>query len=143
MLDFLKEINRKLVVIALVLITVSAFGQGNSVKFVTKIERNEKPCGGANLTVLQNGQQFKTFVTNDDGKVDIDLPGGYKYAIVVTKPQLCAKKFEISTMNLPPTGKYVFQIESISLFELQPGIDYSVLKKTLVKANFNPNYQYN
>ena len=68
----------------------------------------------------------------------MDLPYGYNYKITVSKPQLCTKKFEISTVGVPPEGNpQFFSIEAITLFELQKGIDYAVLNKTLVKAAYD------
>ncbi|MBK6523743.1 MAG: hypothetical protein IPG08_16335 [Sphingobacteriaceae bacterium] len=118
--------------------SVSSFAQEKAVRFNTKIEKGGNGCGGANIVVTQNGKPFQTIVTNDDGKVKIDLPYGYNYLIVVSKAQLCTKRFEISTVNVPIDGNpQVFAIEAITLFELQKGIDYSVLNKTLVKAAYD------
>jgi hypothetical protein len=129
---------RILVICVLLTVWVNGIAQEKSVRFNTKIEKGGNGCGGANITVTQNGKPFQNIVTNDDGKVKIDLPYGYNYLITVGKPQMCTKKFEISTVGVPPDGNpQVFSIEAITLFELQKGIDYSVLNKTLVKAAYD------
>ncbi|MDZ4665944.1 MAG: hypothetical protein SGJ15_13780 [Bacteroidota bacterium] len=129
---------RILSICVLLTASVNSFAQEKAVRFNTKIEKGGNGCGGANLTITQNGKPFQTIVTNDDGKVKIDLPYGYNYLIVVSKVQMCTKKFEISTVGVPVDGNpQVFSIEAITLFELQKGIDYSVLNKTLVKAAYD------
>ncbi len=130
---------RILFICVILAVSVNAFAQQKAVHFSTKIEKGGNGCGGANLTITQNGKAFQNVVTNDDGKVKIDLPYGYNYLIVVSKPQMCTKKFEISTVGVPEEGNpQYFSIEAITLFELQKGIDYSVLNKTLVKAAYDP-----
>lgn len=129
---------RILFLCVLLTVSINSFAQDKAVRFNTKIEKGGNGCGGANLTITQNGKPFQTIVTNDDGKVKVDLPYGYNYLIVVSKPQMCTKKFEISTVGVPVDGNpQVFSIEAITLFELQKGIDYSVLNKTLVKAAYD------
>lgn len=118
--------------------SVGSFAQEKLMTFATKIEKGGNGCGGANVVITKNGAPFQTIVTNDDGKVKVGLPYGANYLITVGKPQLCTKKFEISTVGIPADGPpQEFKIEAITLFELQKGIDYSVLNKTLVKAAFN------
>ncbi|MFN8229301.1 MAG: hypothetical protein U0V03_00090 [Bacteroidia bacterium] len=121
---------------------VHLFSQDKTVRFETKIEKDGKGTGSANVNVLQNGKPFKTVVTGDDGKLRLDLPYGYNYQITVSKPQLCSKKFEISTIGIPEDAREMgFKVDGISLFELQKGIDYSVLNQTLLKVNYNAGSQ--
>ncbi|MFO0357202.1 MAG: hypothetical protein ACK50A_09620 [Sphingobacteriaceae bacterium] len=130
---------RLLFLSVLLLVSVLVFSQDKTVRFTTKIEKGGKGCGGASVVITQNGKPFQTIVTNEDGKVKVDLPAGFNYLLVFSKPQLCTKKFEISTVGIPPEAPaQFFQIEAITLFELQKGIDYSVLNKTLVKAAYSP-----
>lgn len=136
--SFLKNIHF-LFVFLFVLGSGNSLAQEKPVTFRTKIEKGGNGCGGANLVITQNGKPFQNIVTNDDGKVKVDLPIGYNYLIVVSKPQMCTKKFEISTVGVPKDGNpQSFDIQAITLFELQKGIDYSVLNKTLVKAAYDP-----
>lgn len=136
--SFLKNIHYSLILL-LFLFATKLSSQDKTVRFSTKIEKGGKPCGGANITVLQNGKPFITQITNDDGKVKLELPYGSNYLITIGKPQHCTKKLEISTIGVPPEGSnYAFEIGGITLFELQKDIDYSVLNKVLVKAAYNP-----
>ncbi len=130
---------RYLAICALLTLSLTSLAQEKMMTFSTKIEKGGNGCGGANILITRNGAPFQTIVTNDDGKVKVGLPYGSSYMITVSKPQMCTKKFEISTVGIPADGPpQEFKIEAITLFELQKGIDYSVLNKTLVKANFNP-----
>jgi hypothetical protein len=114
---------------------ISLYAQDKFVRFTTKIEVNGKGTGGAQVVITQNGKPFQTITTNDDGKVKVDLPAGFNYQFSVTKPQHCTKKFEISTIGIPPEERDLgFDVQAISLFQPMPGIDYSVLNKPLFKA---------
>jgi len=121
--------------IFLLFIFLSFHAQDKFVRFTTKIEVNGKGAGGAQVVITQNGKPFQTITTNDDGKVKVDLPAGFNYQFSVTKPQHCTKKFEISTIGIPPEERELgFEVQAISLFQPMPGIDYSVLNKPLFKA---------
>ncbi|MCX8080322.1 MAG: hypothetical protein N3F09_03700 [Bacteroidia bacterium] len=116
-----------------------ALSQEKFVRFTTKIEVNGKGTGGAQVVITQNGKPFQTITTNDDGKVKIDLPAGYNYQFAVSKPQHCTKRFEISTIGIPPEERELgFDVQAITLFQPMPGIDYSVLNKPLFKAVYTP-----
>ncbi len=136
--SLLKNIHYTLILL-LFLFATKLSSQDKTVRFSTKIEKGGKPCGGANITVLKDGKPFLTQITNDDGRVKLDLPYGSAYLISIGKNQHCTKKLEISTIGVPPEGgNYAFEIGGITLFELQKDIDYSVLNKVLVKAAYNP-----
>jgi len=129
---------RYVVVVAFILLACSFQAQDKTVRFSTKIEKGGKPCGGAHVTISQNGKPFQTIVTNDDGRVKVELPLGFNYEISIGKAQLCTKKIEVSTVGVPTDGSnYSFEIAAITLFELQKGIDYSVLNQVLVKAAYS------
>jgi hypothetical protein len=129
---------RFLSICVLLVLSLAGLAQEKTMLFTTKIEKGGNGCGGANVVITRNGAPFQTIVTNDDGKVKVGLPYGANYLITVSKPQMCTKKFEISTVGIPTDGPpQVFDIQAITLFELQKGIDYSVLNKVLVKAAFD------
>ena len=134
---------QKLILVALLLwFNFQLSSQDKTVRFETRIEKDGKGTGSANVNVLQNGKPFRTVVTGDDGKLKLDLPFGFNYQIVVSKPQLCTKKFEVSTIGIPEDSREMaFKVDGISLFELQKGIDYSVLNQTLLKVNYNAGTQ--
>ncbi len=139
MSNFIARNIRSFFLAALVLWALFFNAQEKTVRFTTKIEKGGKPCGGATAVITQNGKPFQTIVVNDDGKLKVDLPLGFNYQISIGKPQLCTKKLEISTVGVPADGSnYSFEIAGITLFELQKGIDYSVLNQVLVKAAYSP-----
>jgi hypothetical protein len=132
--------NRFYLTLVLIMLIFNAAFSQTALRFTTKIEKDGKTHGGASIVITQNGKPFTTIVTNDDGKVNVDLPAGYKYLLTISKPQMCTKKIEISTVGMPPDAQQqTFDIKAITVFELQKGIDYSVLNQVLVKANYDAN----
>jgi hypothetical protein len=77
-------------------------------------------------------------MTGDDGAFKIQIPANGDFIVIVTKPGHCAKRFQFSTRGVPADKTQEnfkgFNIESISLFEPLPNIDYSVLNQSLSKS---------
>lgn len=90
---------------------------------------------------MQGSTKVLETMTGDDGAFKFQIPSNGDYLIIVTKPGHCTKKFTVSTRGVPADkvkGDFKgFNIESISLFEPLPGIDYSELNQPLVKVNYN------
>ncbi len=80
-------------------------------------------------------------MTGDDGEFKFQIPANGDYTISVTKIGHCTKKFQVSTKGVPvdkTQDDFIgFNIQSISLFEPLPGIDYSVLNQVLVKVTYD------
>ena len=130
--------NRFCIPLLLFMLCFGRIYSQSALRFTTKIEKDGKTHGGASVVITQNGKPFTTIVTNDDGKVSVELPAGFKYLVTISKPQMCTKKLEISTVGMPPDAQQqTFDIKAITVFELQKGIDYSVLNQVLVKANYD------
>ena len=109
--------------------------------FTSHVEKDGKPCQGATITLLQGGKQIATQITGFDGAFKLEIPPNGDFMLVVTKQGHCTKKFTISTRGVPADktkGAFKgFDIESISLFEPLPGIDYSVLNQPLVNVTYS------
>ena len=130
--------NRFCIPLLLFMLCFGRIYSQSALRFTTKIEKDGKTHGGASVVITQNGKPFTTIITNDDGKVSVELPAGFKYLVTISKPQMCTKKLEISTVGMPPDAQQqTFDIKAITVFELQKGIDYSVLNQVLVKANYD------
>jgi hypothetical protein len=91
---------------------------------------------------MQGSQLITQTITGEDGVFKFKIPADGDFTIIVTKIGHCTKKLEVSTKGVPAdksnddfTG---FNIESISLFEPLPDIDYSILNQALVKVSYNP-----
>jgi hypothetical protein len=119
----------------------SSFSQEWTLPFSSRIEKSGKKLQGATVTLMQGSTKVLETMTGDDGAFKFQIPPNGDYLIIVTKPGHCTKKFTVSTRGVPADkvqGDFKgFNIESISLFEPLPGIDYSVLNQPLVKVNYN------
>ena len=118
-----------------------SFSQDWTLPFSSRIEKSGKKLQGATVTLMQGSTKVLETMTGDDGAFKFQIPPNGDYLIIVTKPGHCTKKFTVSTRGVPADkvqGDFKgFNIESISLFEPLPGIDYSVLNQPLVKVNYN------
>ncbi|MES2513197.1 MAG: carboxypeptidase-like regulatory domain-containing protein [Bacteroidota bacterium] len=130
-----------MIVFFLVFSFLSSFSQEWTLPFSSRIEKNGKKLQGATVTLMQGGKQVMQTMTGEDGAFKFQIPPNGDYTIVVTKQGHCTKKFTVSTRGVPEDKKAGdfkgFNIESISLFEPIPGIDYSVLNQPLVKVNYD------
>ena len=119
----------------------SSFSQEWTLPFSSRIEKSGKKLQGAKITLMQGSTKVLETMTGDDGAFKFQIPSNGDYLIIVTKPGHCTKKFTVSTRGVPADkvkGDFKgFNIESISLFEPLPGIDYSELNQPLVKVNYN------
>jgi hypothetical protein len=126
-----------------------SFSQEWTLPFSSKVEKNGKKLQGATVTLMQGSKQLLQTMTGDDGSFKIQIPANGDYIVIVTKTGHCAKRFQFSTRGVPADKTQEnfkgFNIESISLFEPLPNIDYSVLNQSLVKVNYDPtkdNFDY-
>lgn len=130
-----------LLIISIFVLHISSIAQEWTLPFSSKIEKNGKKLQGAIITVTQGGKQVIQTMTGDDGAFKIQIPANGDFLVTVTKPGHCTKKFTVSTRGVPEDKKQGdfkgFNIESISLFEPLPNIDYSVLNQPLVKVAYD------
>jgi hypothetical protein len=137
------------IIIFLFFNTLASFSQEWTLPFSSRVEKNGKKLQGATVTLMQGSKQISQTMTGDDGSFKIQIPANGDYIAIVTKPGHCAKRFQFSTRGVPAEKTQDnfkgFNIESISLFEPLPNIDYSVLNQSLVKVNYDPakdNFDY-
>jgi hypothetical protein len=130
------------IIIFLFFNTLASFSQEWTLPFSSRVEKNGKKLQGATVTLMQGSKQISQTMTGDDGSFKIQIPANGDYIAIVTKPGHCAKRFQFSTRGVPAEKTQDnfkgFNIESISLFEPLPNIDYSVLNQSLVKVNYDP-----
>ncbi|MCZ8286311.1 MAG: carboxypeptidase-like regulatory domain-containing protein, partial [Bacteroidia bacterium] len=133
--------NNYTLILFLIFSVYSSFAQDWTLPFSSRIEKNGKKLQGATVTLIQGGKQVQQTMTGDDGAFKFQIPPNGDYTIVVTKTGHCTKKFQVSTRGVPADKTKDafkgFNIESISLFEPLPGIDYSVLNQPLVKVTYS------
>ena len=73
------KFKKAIVFLFIIGLNLHLFAQDKTVRFETKIEKDGKGTGSANINILQNGKPFKTVVTGDDGKLRLDLPYGFNF----------------------------------------------------------------
>ncbi|MFN8114549.1 MAG: carboxypeptidase-like regulatory domain-containing protein [Bacteroidia bacterium] len=136
-------------IIFLFINTYYSFSQEWTLPFSSRIEKSGKKLQGATVTLMQGNKQIMQTMTGDDGAFKFQIPPNGDFTIIVTKQGHCTKKFTVSTRGVPPDKTQDnfkgFNIESISLFEPLPNIDYSVLNQPLVKVSYDPtkdNFDY-
>ena len=129
------------IITILLVFSFAGFAQDWTLPFSSRIEKSGKKLQGATVTLMQGSKQIMQTMTSDDGAFKFQIPPNGDFTIVVTKTGHCTKKFQISTRGVPADKTKDsfkgFNIESISLFEPLPGIDYSVLNQPLVKVTYD------
>jgi hypothetical protein len=133
--------HTRLILFSILFSSFFAFSQDWTLPFSSRIEKSGKKLQGATVTLMQGSSKVSETMTGDDGAFKFQIPPNGDFTIVVTKPGHCTKKFTVSTRGVPEDKKAGdfkgFNVESISLFEPLPGIDYSVLNQPLVKVNYD------
>jgi len=137
------------ILILLLFLSSKSFSQDWTLPFSSTVVKSEKKLQGATVSLMQGSQQIKQTITGEDGIFNFKIPANGDFTIILTKIGHCTKKLQVSTKGVPAdksnddfTG---FNIESISLFEPLPDIDYSILNQALVKVSYNPksdNFDY-
>ena len=137
------------ILILLLIHSFKSFSQDWTLPFSSTVVKSEKKLQGATVSLMQGSQLITQTITGEDGIFKFKIPANGDFTIIVTKIGHCTKKLQVSTKGIPPdksnddfTG---FNIESISLFEPLPDIDYSILNQALVKVSYNPksdNFDY-
>lgn len=129
------------ILILLLFLSFKSFSQDWTLPFSSTVVKSEKKLQGATVSLMQGSQQIKQTITGEDGIFNFKIPANGDFTIIITKIGHCTKKLQVSTKGVPAdksnddfTG---FNIESISLFEPLPDIDYSILNQALVKVSYN------
>jgi hypothetical protein len=137
------------ILILLLFLSSKSFSQDWTLPFSSTIVKSEKELQGATVSLIQGSKQITQTITGEDGIFKFKIPANGDFTIIVTKIGHCTKKLQVSTKGVPADRSNDdfsgFNIESISLFEPLPDIDYSILNQALVKVSYNPksdNFDY-
>ncbi|MBN8703443.1 MAG: hypothetical protein J0M08_10280 [Bacteroidetes bacterium] len=125
---------------ALVFSATATYAQEFNLEIGGKVEKDGKRLEGAKIKLYQGATVAQEFTTSENGKFSFKLKGNVDYTIVITKKGLITKKFTVTTKNVPDRramfgfGGFEF---TVSLFEMLPNIDYSVLDNPIAKISYN------
>jgi phage shock protein A len=107
----------------------------------TVYTREDAPQPNANVTVLQSGKTFSQTTSDAAGNVVLKLPLNNDYTIIISKPGMLTKKFNVSTrgpvMGTEAKRYYEFEVEGIKIYEPFEGVDYSIFKQPLFTVTFD------
>lgn len=117
--------------------------------FKSKIVTNDLPCKGAVVNIY-DGYSFnpksdankilQTIELDDDGILELEIPGNESYIIEVTKKGFIHKRFKINTDNVPKeqwSKKFAgFNVEAIELFKPIKGVNYKLFDFPLILIEF-------
>jgi tetratricopeptide (TPR) repeat protein len=96
---------------------------------------------GAIVTLIKGSSPVNSTTTGSNGKFSFKMDPEADYTVSFTKPGYITKKFAISTKNVPADrALHPFQEYSIEvvIFQMYPGLDYSVLNNPVAKIVYNP-----
>jgi hypothetical protein len=96
---------------------------------------------GAIVTLIKGTSAVNSTTTGSNGKFSFKMDPDAEYTVTFTKPGYITKKFAISTRNVPadralhPFQEYAIEVV---IFQMYPGLDYSVLNNPVAKIVYNP-----
>jgi len=109
----------------------------------TKAVSDEKEIFGASIKAFKGSAVVAQVTSGGDGNFEIDLPGNGEYVVEVSYSGCNSKRFTITTSGVPEdvTKKEgynpTFNIKGgFVMCKAYPGIDYSGLKQSLIKASY-------
>lgn len=101
-MKLLHQISILLVAIAL---SSSVFGQELTIKGEVKEKNSDIKLNKCVITILRDGQEFKTIDTGNSNKYDIHLDLGYKYSLSWAKDGYISMSIEVDTRNISEADK--------------------------------------
>ena len=127
-------------VMALVLSVPSLLGQGSiEVDGTVRDKDTNQKLSGVEVTVLQDGQPYDAVRTLGNGKYTLSLDHGADYQLVFTYEDLSVRSVEVNTSTIPDAFRerpFFLNVE-MSLFEVPPGFDQSLLDEPIGKVSFD------
>jgi len=100
------------------------------------VEDNYEPLDNAKITVYQNSRKLKNIESSKDGLFNFELDLNKKYSVEFSKVGYVSKKVEVNS-SLPVGITGTWRIEfSISLFQMYPGLDVSILEDPITKIKY-------
>lgn len=105
---------------------VSLFG-------VMKIELSNEPISGGLVVLMLGADTVATYVTGDDGKVDMVIPYGAEYKVFYSYSNHATKSLIVDTRHVPDfTKEEGFGLDiDISLPSLIPNFDFGLLNEPI------------
>lgn len=114
--------------------------QAVPIKVKGDITEEENPLSAVAIQVVCNGKVATTALSDAKGEYAFHLPQGKDYYIVFTKEGYVAKRFAVSTRNIPKeleSSEFSSITARVVLFKRVSGVDYSMLEQPMVKYYFN------
>ncbi|HYX07875.1 MAG TPA: hypothetical protein VE912_14185, partial [Bacteroidales bacterium] len=101
------------------------------------VDQEMQPLSGAEVELLENGNQIDRLVTGPNGTFSFKLNFDEIYVVAVSKNGLVRKKIEFNT-SIPDGTAGVWVTEfAMSLFAPCQGLDLSLLEQPVAKIYFN------
>jgi len=110
-------------------------------KLTTKADKEEKPLGGASIILYKDAAVVSRSASDGNGDFTVMVPPNGEFILEVSYAGCNTKKFLITTQGVPDAVgkdnyKPTFSIGGFVMAKPFPGIDYSGLKKSLVKVEY-------
>ena len=125
---------------ALALSVPSLLGQGSiEVDGTVRDKDTNQKLSGVEVTVLQDGQPYDVVRTLGNGRYTLSLDHGADYQLVFTYEDLSVRSVEVNTSTIPDAFRerpFFLNVE-MSLFEVPPGFDQSLLDEPIGKVSFD------
>ena len=131
------------IILLLLFTSLNFYSQDWVFVFTSRIEKEGKGMGGASIKLYNGSTLVKETNSDSEGNFKLEIPPNGNYSIIISSPGMVTKKVQVSTMDVPSDKtaknfKSILKIESFSLFEPLPGIDYSALNQPLLNISYNP-----
>ena len=130
------------IILLLLFTSLNFYSQDWVFVFSSRIEKEGKGMGGASIKLYNGSTLVKETNSDSEGNFKLEIPPNGNYSIIISSPGMVTKKVQVSTMDVPSDKtaknfKSILKIESFSLFEPLPGIDYSALNQPLLNISYN------
>ncbi|MBI3521160.1 MAG: hypothetical protein HY062_17600, partial [Bacteroidetes bacterium] len=130
-------------IIALLLCTF-AKAQDWSLKLSSNVEKDGAGLGGASIILYKGSSVVTQLQSSGNGDFELNIPPNGDYILTVSYPGCNTKKFQISTMGVPPEKtkdnfKAEVKIEGVTMSKPLPGINYSLFNQPLLRLGYLAN----
>jgi len=117
------------------------FSQGSiEVDGTVRDKDTNRKLAGVQVEVTRNGQPYDAVSTLASGKYTISLDHGADYELSFTFGELSPRRVELQTSSIPEAFRerpFYLSVE-MSMFEIPPGFDESLLEEPIGKVAFDP-----
>ena len=123
------------------MLPILVFSQGSiEVDGTVRDKDSNRKLAGVQVEVLRNGQPYDAVSTLASGKYNLSLDHGADYELRFTMGDLSPRKVELQTSSIPEAFRerpFYLTVE-MSMFEIPPGFDESLLEQPIGKVAFDP-----